>query len=37
MTSISMTVNGKAVFGEIEERTLLVQLLREVKWTPDFR
>ena len=29
MASVSMTVNGKAVSGEIEPRTLLVQFLRE--------
>ena len=29
MPSISMTVNGKAVSGEVEGRTLLVQFLRE--------
>ncbi|MBV9079479.1 MAG: (2Fe-2S)-binding protein [Methylobacteriaceae bacterium] len=29
MTSVSMTVNGKQVSGEIEPRTLLVQFLRE--------
>ena len=29
MPSVSMTVNGKAVTGNIEERTLLVQFLRE--------
>ena len=29
MPSISMTVNGKSVSGEIEGRTLLVQFLRE--------
>ncbi|MEM9100076.1 MAG: (2Fe-2S)-binding protein, partial [Pseudomonadota bacterium] len=29
MTSVSMTVNGKAVSGEVEGRTLLVQFLRE--------
>ncbi len=29
MPSISMTVNGKAVSGEVEGRTLLVQYLRE--------
>ena len=29
MPKISMTVNGKAVSGDIEERTLLVQFLRE--------
>ncbi len=29
MPSVSMTVNGKAVSGEIEGRTLLVQFLRE--------
>lgn len=29
MTTVSMTVNGKAVSGEIEERTLLVHFLRE--------
>jgi carbon-monoxide dehydrogenase small subunit len=28
MTSVSMTVNGKAVSGEVEERTLLVEFLR---------
>jgi carbon-monoxide dehydrogenase small subunit len=27
--SVSMTVNGKAVLGEVEGRTLLVQFLRE--------
>ena len=26
---VSMTVNGKAVSGEVEERTLLVQFIRE--------
>ncbi len=29
MTQVSMTVNGKAVSGETEGRTLLVQFLRE--------
>ena len=29
MTSISMTVNGKAVKGEVEDRTLLVEFIRE--------
>ena len=29
MASVSMTVNGKSVSGEIEPRTLLVQYLRE--------
>ncbi len=29
MLSINMTVNGQAVSGEVEERTLLVQFLRE--------
>jgi len=29
MLSVSMNVNGKAVSGEVEERTLLVQFLRE--------
>jgi len=29
MTSVSMTVNGKAVSADVEDRTLLVQLLRE--------
>ena len=29
MPKVSMTVNGKAVSGDIEERTLLVQFLRE--------
>lgn len=29
MTQVSMTVNGKAVSGEVEGRTLLVQFLRE--------
>jgi carbon-monoxide dehydrogenase small subunit len=29
MASVSMTVNGKAVSGEIDPRTLLVQFLRE--------
>lgn len=29
MPTVSMTVNGKAVSGEIEGRTLLVQFLRE--------
>jgi len=29
MTSVSMTVNGKPVSGEVEGRTLLVQFLRE--------
>uniref|UniRef100_UPI0035CB085C (2Fe-2S)-binding protein n=1 Tax=uncultured Enterovirga sp. TaxID=2026352 RepID=UPI0035CB085C len=29
MASVSMTVNGKAVSGEIDPRTLLVQYLRE--------
>ena len=29
MTNISMTVNGKAVSGEVEGRTLLVDFLRE--------
>ena len=29
MTAVSMTVNGKATSSEVEDRTLLVQLLRE--------
>ncbi len=29
MTSISMSVNGKAVSGDVEDRTLLVQFIRE--------
>ena len=29
MTSVSMTVNGKTVSADVEDRTLLVQLLRE--------
>jgi len=29
MTSISMTVNGKAVKGEVEDRMLLVEFIRE--------
>jgi carbon-monoxide dehydrogenase small subunit len=29
MTQVSMTVNGRAVTGEVEGRTLLVQFLRE--------
>ena len=29
MPTVSMTVNGKAVSGNVEERTLLVQFLRE--------
>ena len=29
MTTISMTVNGKTVSGEVEGRTLLSQFLRE--------
>ena len=29
MLTISLNVNGKPVSGEIEERTLLVQFLRE--------
>ncbi len=29
MPKVSMTVNGKAVAGEVESRTLLVQFLRE--------
>jgi carbon-monoxide dehydrogenase small subunit len=29
MTSVSMTVNGKAVSGDVEGRTLLVEFLRE--------
>jgi aerobic carbon-monoxide dehydrogenase small subunit len=29
MTKVSMTVNGRAVSGEVEGRTLLVQFLRE--------
>lgn len=29
MTSVSLTVNGKAVSAEVESRTLLVQFLRE--------
>jgi carbon-monoxide dehydrogenase small subunit len=29
MTNISMTVNGKAVSGEVEGRTLLVEFLRD--------
>ena len=32
MPKVSMTVNGKAVAGEIEERTLLVQFLRETRY-----
>ena len=27
--NVSMTVNGKALSADVEERTLLVQLLRE--------
>ena len=33
MAKVSMTVNGKAVEKEVEDRTLLVELLREKK--PD--
>ncbi len=29
MTTVSMTVNGRAVSGEVEDRTLLVQFIRE--------
>jgi carbon-monoxide dehydrogenase small subunit len=29
MTAVSITVNGKAKSAEVEDRTLLVQLLRE--------
>jgi aerobic carbon-monoxide dehydrogenase small subunit len=29
MTAVSMTVNGKAVAGDVDSRTLLVQFLRE--------
>jgi len=29
MTTINMTVNGKAVSGEVEDRTLLVEFIRE--------
>ena len=29
MTAVSMTVNGKAVTADVEDRTLLVQVLRE--------
>ena len=29
MTSVSMTVNGKSVSGDVEGRTLLVQFIRE--------
>ena len=29
MTAVSMTVNGKAVTGDVDSRTLLVQFLRE--------
>ncbi len=29
MPAVSMTVNGKAVSGDVEARTLLVQFLRE--------
>jgi carbon-monoxide dehydrogenase small subunit len=29
MTKVAMTVNGRAVYGEVEGRTLLVQFLRE--------
>ena len=29
MTAVSMTVNGKAASADVEDRTLLVQLLRE--------
>ena len=29
MTAVSMTVNGKAVSADVEDRTLLVHLLRE--------
>ena len=29
MAAVSMTVNGKAVTGDVEPRTLLVQFLRE--------
>ncbi|MBT6826158.1 MAG: (2Fe-2S)-binding protein [Rhodospirillales bacterium] len=29
MTTVSMTVNGKGVSGDVEDRTLLVQFIRE--------
>ena len=29
MTTINMTVNGKAVSGDVEDRTLLVSFIRE--------
>jgi carbon-monoxide dehydrogenase small subunit len=29
MSTVSMTVNGKSVSGEVEARTLLVHFLRE--------
>lgn len=29
MTNVTMTVNGKSVSGDVEDRTLLVQFLRE--------
>ncbi|MEL6745779.1 MAG: 2Fe-2S iron-sulfur cluster-binding protein, partial [Pseudomonadota bacterium] len=29
MASVSMNVNGKAVSGDVEDRTLLVQFIRE--------
>lgn len=29
MTQVSMTVNGKAVSGDVEDRTLLVQFIRD--------
>ena len=29
MATVSMTVNGQAVSGEVEGRTLLVQFIRE--------
>ncbi|SHN77470.1 carbon-monoxide dehydrogenase small subunit, partial [Oceanicella actignis] len=29
MTIVSMRVNGRAVAGEVEDRTLLVEFLRE--------
>src|ERR671916_268433 len=29
MTAVAMTVNGKAVTGDVDPRTLLVQFLRE--------
>ena len=31
MTKVTMTVNGKAVTGDVEERTLLVEFIRSTE------